>query len=68
MNPYYASQEDERHGRHCHHTVVDIASIVNSLRDNLETKQGAGAEKFTYECNDNENHTVTHTIGKTIDK
>ena len=39
MNPYYASQEDERHGWHCHHTIVEIACIVNTLRDKLEAEQ-----------------------------
>ena len=39
MNPYYASQEDERNGGHCHHTIVDVACVVNSLRNELEAEQ-----------------------------
>ena len=46
MNPYYASQEDERHGWHCHHTIVEIACIVNTLRDKLEAEQRATTKQL----------------------
>ena len=37
--PYHTSNEDEGHGRHGHHAVVHIAKVIDSVGNELETKQ-----------------------------
>ena len=37
MRPYHTADEDERHCRHRHHSVVHISCIVCFRRDNLES-------------------------------
>ena len=54
MNPYHATEQDERHSRHCHHTVVDVACVVNALWDNLEAEECATTEKLAQTAYHNE--------------
>ena len=44
MNPNHTSHENQRHGRHRHHTVVHIAEVVAGIRDNLEAQQTTTSE------------------------
>ena len=68
MNPYHTSQENERHGGHGHHTVVDVACIVNRLRDNLETKQRATTEELAQTANSNKDVSVAKTVAHTVEE
>src|SRR5574344_1106900 len=68
MCPDDTSGEDERHSRHHHHTIVDIAVLVAPVRNNLETEDASGAEELSHESNHSEYPCIAKTIAKTIHK
>ena len=41
LYPYDASEEDERHRRENHETVVHITCVVDALRDDPESEESA---------------------------
>ena len=58
MNPNHTANEDERHSRHRHHTVVHIAEVVAGIRDNLEAQQRTAAQELTDGTDNHEDHGV----------
>lgn len=68
MYPYHASHKYERHGRHCHHTVVYIAGIIRALGYNLNAPEAASAEKLPACTHYNQNHGISETVSYTVEK
>lgn len=68
MNPDDGTTEDERHGWHGHHTVVDVTSVVKTVRDNLEAEKRTTTEEFTHSTYSNEDVGVAETIADTIEE
>ena len=68
VNPYHTSQENERHGGHGHHTVVDVACVVNALRDDLEAEERATTEKFAQTAYYNEDVGIAQTVAHTVEE
>src|SRR5574344_1756856 len=66
--PYHASQEDERHGRHCHHTVVDISEVINCIGQNLESEERTSAEELPHSTYDDEDHGIAQSVAHTVDE
>ncbi len=68
MCPDDAADDDEGHGGHGHHTVVDVAVVVAPLGDDLEAKEGAVAEQFTEESDDDEDDGIANTVADTVEE
>ena len=68
MYPDYTSNENQCHGWHGHHTVVNISEVVSSLRNQLETEQRAAAQGLTNSTHNHEDEGVTQTITYTIEE
>ena len=66
LDPDDAADEDQRHRREDHETVVDIAGGVEAFRDYPQTEQCAGSEEFTEESHDDEDEAVADTVGETV--
>ena len=66
MNPNNNTNKNQGHSRHGHHTIVDITHIIAGIRNNLETKQRATAQQFTYSTYNDQNHCIAKTITHTI--
>ena len=66
LYPDDASEEDERHWREDHKTVVNVTEIVYSLRDHLETEECTATEELTEESYDHEDHCISETVSKTV--
>ena len=68
MYPDYTSNENQCHGWHGHHTVVNISKVVSSLWNQLETEQRAAAQELTNSTHNHEDEGVTQTITYTIEE
>ena len=68
LDPDDAADENQRHRREDHETVVDITCRIEAFRDDSESEQGAGAEEFTEESHHNEDEAVAHTVGESVKK
>src|SRR5699024_11434181 len=56
------SADNQRHRRHQHQAVVQVAQVINSLRDNLEAEQCTCTQQFTEECHDNQDFGITQSV------
>ena len=68
MYPDYTSQEYQRHSRHCHHTVVYISHIVDSIWQDLEAEQRTTTEELAHTTYQYQNHGIAKTVADTIDE
>ena len=68
MYPNHNTYEDQRHSGHRHHTVVDVACIIDSLRNNLEAQQRATAQELTYTTHDDQDQRVAETVAHTVEE
>ncbi len=64
MNPNNTSHENQCHGRHGHHSVVEVAGIVNSLRNNLKSEEAAAAEHLAHCTHHNQNHGIAEAVAE----
>ena len=66
--PYDDGAEDEGHRRHDHQAVVDVACIVDGLRDDAETEQCARSEELADEGYDDEDNAVAGAIAYAVEE
>ena len=64
MRPNDASQDDERHGGHGHHSVVE--EIVLVQEPNLVSQQRGRTEKLADETYDHQNPSVAQTVADAV--
>ena len=55
MYPNNTANQNERHSRHGHHTVVYVAEVVAGIGNNLEAQQSATAQELANSTYDNQN-------------
>ena len=68
MNPDHHSDEDERHGRHGHRSVVQISHFVNTLWQDFKSEQRSSAEQLSHRSHHHEDDAVAESVGETVDK
>ena len=68
MYPDNTSHQNQGHGRHRHHTVVHISSIIECLWEDLKAQKGSKAKQLTDSTHDNQDHRITQTVGNTVEE
>ena len=68
MNPDNATDEDECHCRHCHHTIINISGVVCTLGDDLEAEQRATTEEFAEGTDDDKYHGIAKSVSYTVEE
>lgn len=68
MYPNHTADENQRHCRHRHHTIVHIAEVVAGFWNNLEAQQRAATQQFTNGTYDHEDHGVAQAVAHTVEE
>jgi len=69
--PDDASEEDECHGWHCHHSVVHVESAIleePAVWDNLESEHASEAEELAHEAYYDEDDGVAESVAHSVEE
>ena len=68
LDPDDASDEYKGHRRENDKTVVHVSGVVERFGDDLDTQEGTGTEELAEDRDNDQNDTVTGSVGETVKK